>query len=332
MPPAKSPIAVLSVAAALPLAPDGTAPDWAMVMPAGRSTGVDGRGPFVLSDPGRVVAQSMGDGRPLPMDYNHQTVFATLNGAPSPAAGWIDRLDVREGALWGHIEWTEAGRMAVASREYRYLSPAFRHDKSGEVQALVSVGLVNMPNLTELPALNSQQFKSGDPMDASEALAAVAAALGLAADAAPDRIAAQCREMVGGKAPPVPAVTGAPDPRQYVPMGAFTELQQQVAAMAAGIAAGAATAAVDEAARAGKVSPALRGWALDYAARDLAGFQAWAQAAPAIVAPGALLAGQPPAAGQGEDPMVLQVCSQLGITVEQYRAASPAGDQKGGAA
>jgi len=317
-------IAILSVASALPLGDDGDVPEWVMAIPAGTSTGVDGRGPYKLTDPARVAAHSMAAGRPLPFDYNHQTVFAALNGSPSPASGWIDQLDIRDGAVWAHVDWTGGGRAAVASREYRFVSPAFRHDpKTGEVLELISLGLVNAPNLRELPALNFQQFKSGETMDASEALAAVAAALGLAADAAPDQIAAQCRDLAGKKVPPV--TTGAPDPSQYVPMAAFADLQNRVGQLVAAASSAAATTAVEEAARAGKITPALRNWALSCAARDPEEFRAWVAAAPVIVAPGALLTGQPPAAGQGDDPMVLAVCARLGITPEQYRAAGPAG-------
>ncbi len=320
-----SPVAILSVASALPVGEAGAVPEWLMVMPAGTSRGVDGRGPYVLSDPGRVAAQSMADGRPLALDYNHQTVFACLNGGPSPAAGWIDRLEARDGALWGHVDWTEGGRAAVATREYRFVSPAFRHDeKTGEVRSLASVGLVNAPNLAELPAVNSRlTHNPGDPMD-KEALAALAAALGLPADAGLDKITAHARDLKAAAAKTPPLATGAPDPSLYVPMAAFADLQAQVAGLVKTDAETRAVTAVDEATRAGKVTPAMKVWALDYAAQNPAGFLAWAAAAPVIVPPGVRLPGTPPPGAESfataqDDKAVLAVCTNLGISVEQYR-------------
>src|SRR5581483_4779140 len=68
-------------------------------------------------------------------------------GRPAPAAGWICELAAREGALWGRVEWTPHGAMAIASREYRYISPVFQYTAEGEVMRLLRAGLTNNPNL-----------------------------------------------------------------------------------------------------------------------------------------------------------------------------------------
>ena len=321
--PSPSSIAILSVASALPPIVGDKVPDWLMVMPAGTSHGVDGRGPYVLKDPARVAAQSIQGGRDVAFDYNHQTVFAALNGSPSPASGWIDRFEARDGALFAHVDWTTA----VASKEYRYVSPAFLHDeKTGQVLSIASVALVNAPNLAELPAINSrlsQLHTLGDSMDKEE-LARLAAALGLPADTTLDKITACAVDLKAAAAQKPAVTTGTPDPSKYVPMSAFAELQQQVSALATATATTAAQAAVDDAIHAGKVSPGMKTWALEYASTNPTGFAAWKAASPVIVAPGAVItAGIAPgtashAAGD-DDKAVLAVCAQLGITVEQYR-------------
>lgn len=61
------------------------------------------------------------------IDYEHQTDHTSENGQPAPAAGWIRELDVRGGALWGRVEWTAKAAASIAAREYRYISPTFRH-------------------------------------------------------------------------------------------------------------------------------------------------------------------------------------------------------------
>jgi phage I-like protein len=313
-----SPIAILSVASVLPIPVDANCPDWIMVVPAGISQGVDGRGPYNNKNPAVVAAQSMQDGRPIALDYNHQTLFACLNGGSSPAAGWIDKLEAREGALWGHVDWTDAGRTAVASREYRFVSPAFNHDKAGEVQKLVSVGLVNMPNLRELPALNSQLPTLGDPMD-KELLAKLAAACGLPADATMDQITAHC-----AAANKTAIATGAPNPAEVVPMSMFIETNNKLGELTKIVAQSQAGALVDDAVRAGKVTPAMKDWALTYAAQSPDGFKTWCAASPVIVTPGVSLPNTPPAgadahAAQQDEKAILAVCSQLGVTIEQYR-------------
>ena len=83
----------------------------------------------------------------LPIDYDHATDFAAPSGRPAPAAGWIREIEVRDGALWGRVEWTSHGRAAVVTHEYRYISPVFEYSQDGEVQRLLRAALTNNPNL-----------------------------------------------------------------------------------------------------------------------------------------------------------------------------------------
>lgn len=318
-----------------------TPPEWMKVMPAGTFKGVDGRGPYSNSNPDAVVAASNQDGRPAPVDYNHQTVFAVLNGASSPAAAWIDRFENRGGEIWAHVDWNADGAKAVASKDYRFISPTFRHDtKTGEIQRIVSVALVNNPNIAELPAIASQ---TGDTMD--ELLQALRTALGLSNDADQAAILAACRSSATETASALQPLavelglavnasvadiataartklaTGAPDPAKFVPMAAFAELQGQVAELRGTAAQDKASTAVNAAMQAGKVTPALKDWALSYAAKDPAGFDGWVANAPAVVKPGgSTVTGAPPAADAAAlDEAGLAVCAALGISPEAYK-------------
>lgn len=145
---------------AAPLAVHGTAlndvdsmpvspPEWIMLIPAGEFSGRDGCGPFRLTDPCAVIAATSELEMPagLPIDYDHATDFAAPKGRPAPAAGWIRELAARDGALWGRVEWTSHGAVAIASREYRYISPVFQYTPRGEVTRLLRAGLTNNPNL-----------------------------------------------------------------------------------------------------------------------------------------------------------------------------------------
>jgi phage I-like protein len=143
-----------------PLAVHGTAiedadlsssapPQWVMLIPAGEFSGRDGRGPFRLADPARVIAatDALGLTAGVPIDYDHATDFAAPKGRPAPAAGWIRELAERDGALWGRVEWTPHGAKAITSREYRYISPVFQYSPDGAVTRLLRAGLTNNPNL-----------------------------------------------------------------------------------------------------------------------------------------------------------------------------------------
>ncbi|PWB84378.1 MAG: hypothetical protein C3F11_01610 [Methylocystaceae bacterium] len=128
---------------------------WAMLVPPGRVEGADGR-VFVNDAPDAVVGAFVKSGIAAPVDVNHSQFIKAPNGEPSPAVGWIEELQVRVGAIWGRIEWNAAGKAALASKAYRYISPALRHDANGKVIAILGAGVVNRPNFA-MPALAAEQ-------------------------------------------------------------------------------------------------------------------------------------------------------------------------------
>lgn len=133
---------------------DGNLPEWIMLVPAGREIkALDGRR-FSNTQPQVVVDAFNEDPRDLPIDWEHATEERAPDGKPAPAAGWIDTMEVREGAIWGHIkEWTPRGAESLKTREYRYLSPAFLFQKATKVvRLLTSAALTNRPAL-DMPAL-----------------------------------------------------------------------------------------------------------------------------------------------------------------------------------
>jgi len=131
------------------------APDWIELLPAGPEIiGADGR-TWTLDLPHSVAASSR---TPLVIDYEHASEHRAPQGLDAPAAGWVTRLEVRDGsAVWGHVEWTPKADQQIQAREYRYLSPVFTYEKaSRRIVALKSAGLTNQPNLT-LTALNRKE-------------------------------------------------------------------------------------------------------------------------------------------------------------------------------
>lgn len=283
-------------------------------------------------------------------------------GGQAPAAGWIDpaSLVADSAGIWGQVAWTQTAAARLSAREYRYVSPSFLADRDGRLTKIVHLSLVNDPAFDELPAVAtnlsvatidvaSSQTETlhmdkialalGLPADAtidavltaiarmggappSMATAAVdlntaaaktaAAALGLAADATADQI-------FTAAAAAATAASATPDPAKYVPVAALAEATARLAVLETERHGRILTAAAE----AGKISPALRGWAADFLKKDEAGFTAWLAAAPAIITAGAALNGQPaaPENAHGLTADELQTAANLGLSAEAFATA-----------
>lgn len=109
----------------------------------------------------RIIASLMARRDDVLIDYEHASMRAGKDGVIAPAAGWFKRAVWREGdGLYAtDARWTNKAAAMIAGKEYRYISPVFTFDgRTGEVQNLVSVGLVNQPaldGLTDLAAASA---------------------------------------------------------------------------------------------------------------------------------------------------------------------------------
>lgn len=165
-------------ARALNIALDSAAPEWIQLLPPGPViTGRDGRS-WNLPDPNTLISEFAARNTPFVIDWEHASEHRAPQGLDAPAAGWIDALENRGGAIWGHVEWTPKAAAQIAAREYRFLSPVFTYRKTDAgIVELVSAGLTNQPNLS-LTALNRAEELKPMPLPS-----ALSAALGLSADA-----------------------------------------------------------------------------------------------------------------------------------------------------
>jgi phage I-like protein len=83
---------------------------------------------------------------------------------------------------------------------------------------------------------------------------------------------------------------------------------------------------VDEAMRAGKLTPAQREWAVEYCAADPRGFEAFVAKQPAVLsvdgprALGAIAGGREPHRGGRLTEAEVSICAQLGVSREEYLA------------
>jgi hypothetical protein len=146
-------------------------PKWVELLPAGEFRGKDGRGPFFNRAPRQVIAATLalGMNAGLPIDLDHATDFAAPQGRPAPAVGWIREFQIRNGAIWGRVEWNAAGAKAIQQKEYRYLSPVFQFAppdgdvtaQTGPVTRILRASLTNNPNLNLAAIANAAAMRRG---------------------------------------------------------------------------------------------------------------------------------------------------------------------------
>ena len=283
------------------LSGSAAAPAWIELLPAGEFEGRDGRGPFRLNSPERVIAatRALQMDAGLPIDYDHATDFGAPEGRPAPAAGWICDLEDRDGALWGKVEWTAHGADALAMREYRYISPVFEYAKNGEVVRLLRAALTNNPNLylTAISARSAGPWNADEQEDAPHPgldkehmetfQSDLQNLLGLGADSTTDELLEAVRELTEKKQLPVEQAAGdhsdaacargagtgtATNAAHYVPVEQFEKVLTELNRLQAARCREQAERAVDNAARDGRLSPAQRDWAISYCQGDPSGF------------------------------------------------------------
>lgn len=279
-------------------------PEWVQLLPAGLFGGRDGRGPYLLDETAVLRAFSAG-GMDLPVDYEHQTLEASERKGPVPAAGWIEALEVRSGELWARVSWTPRAAELIAAREYRYLSPVFRHDEGGRIVRIEGAALTHYPNLDLAPVAHSF---GGNPVKDEQH----------PEQCTEPKTAVDAHAQDAGGAGAVSAQSTQPDPEAAL-IAAHKAVCDELAMLKAKIAAEAAEAAVVQAMSEGKVPPALKAWATAYAAADPAGFAEYVQAAPAFtVAQSAQYVNQNDSTALSEEDRT--ACALLGISESDFAA------------
>lgn len=260
--------------------------------------------------------------------------------------------------------WTPVAKAHIDADEYRYVSPVINFDPdSGEVIDLQHVSLTNFPDVMQLgavqeavAALNALSLSSNHQENDLTLLASLLLALGLPNETTETAaLTAVTALKAKADAPPkavLPAAVAtalgiAADAGETVALSAVTTLKAQsttgdattlqamqalqgtVAALTAKINDGEVTALVDGALKDGKLLPAQKDWAIALGKSSLAQLSAFITNAPKVAAGlGATQSGGNGNEGQGGDGALttaeIAMCSALGLTHEQFKAAKPA--------
>lgn len=301
---------------------EGQAPEWIELIPTGPTiTGRDGR-TWLFDELAQQLVLGAFTQRSIDMvmDWEHATEVAAPKGEPAPAAAWIDRLELRGGALWGHVAWTPRAGEQVVAREYRFVSPVFDYDDaSRRILRMVSVGLTNKPNLV-LTALNQEQTET--PKLALPL--ALAVSLGLDATATDEQAVAAVNQL---KATATARNSELPSLDKFVPRQEYenavsraTNAEEALAARKADDHKAVVETEIEAALKAGKITPAT----VDYyraSCSEQAGldrFREFVKAAPSVADPSSLDSRKPDGTSTALNAEEKQVAKMLGLTEEDF--------------
>lgn len=290
------------------------------VIPYGRH--VTQKGSFLLDRKAAraVVADFRARKNLMVIDYEHQT----LGGGIAPAAGWIKRLVSRDRAgLWAEVEWTRRAKQYMGGCEYRYLSPVFmKSTKDGRVVRLLNAALTNQP------AIDGMVPVTAGPERKEERMQKVLKTLGLDGTGGEDEVLEAIgmirREMddIGRTLESVRGALGLePGAAEDEIKGAALVMKaasEEAASLRQRLAGQEASDLVGLAMKEGKVSPAQKDWAMEYALDDAEAFRVFIAKAPVAVPLGEMHAALPARGSVSLCPEQSMVNRALGLSDERF--------------
>lgn len=239
---------------------------WIQLLTLGTMHTVDGRGPYKVLNPTKIIASSFRNisTDKLPIDYNHALDVLAPKGHSTPAAGWISKMEVRPDGIWGLAEWTPKAAKHVADKEYRFLSPTILYTQGdNEIRSILRASLTNNPNMT-LKSLNAAEQASS--MNHEQFMRDLRAALDL--DDAADATAV----LEAVKASKSATSANSADPSRFVPIETFQLTVAELNKMRSGISLQAAENVVEKAMQEGQIMPFMRDWAVSLCQANAAAF------------------------------------------------------------
>mgnify|MGYP001080871091 CR=1 FL=1 len=321
------------------------------LFPAGKFRATDGRpkdAPYWYTDASiaaAIIAQVGALANSLVLDYEHQTLFATQNGQPAPAAGWFKTLEWREGdGLYAvDVKWTDRAAAMIAAGEYRYISPVFGYDKkTGAIKSIINAALTNNPALDGMDevavrAAASFLFKPKETdMQLNELLVSLRKALGLAETADADTIlahATRTRIDIDARDAEITALKSAadkvvaPDPAKFVPVETMKALQDDLAALRAQINGRDVDGLIAAALTDGRLLPAQEKWARELGGKDVTALKGYLDTTQPIAAlKGTQTQGKVMETGKVPEltESQLAICKAMGVSPEDFRKNLPA--------
>ena len=323
----------------------GGAPTWWLLWPKGWVQ-LEGADPILIDDQAmaEVIANFERRGNDLVIDYEHSSIFAEK----APAAGWIKGLAAQPDGLWVRSEWTDQALKLIANKEYRYFSPAFdvRIADRRPVQ-INSVALTNTPQTNQLKPLVSKANTNSreaakereDEAMSKELLTKLGKLLEVEGEPTEESVTKAIQAKMTPPEAKVPTeVFGALELKEDASTsevvatiralkqgaGEYTKLAEQVKTLEAESAERTKTELVTKAIKEGKITPAQKEWAEDYARRDPKGFEVYISKAVVVVPVDQRITGdEKPKPETGLTDTQQQINKMTGISKETWEKFGP---------
>lgn len=267
------------------------------------------------------------------IDYEHQT----LKDVQAPAAGWIKSLRLSDDAVMAKVEWNPKATGYLENKEYKYLSPVVRvRPTDNRAVLLHSVALTNTPAIDGMFAILKDDSNDEDEEENVMDLKEFAVLLGLPEDATMEQIKAAVEAILGEvtalKAKTIPAadnvvcgLLGLKEDAKTEDLTAAimvlkgngeTVSKQEYLALKERLDKKDSEGLVEVALKSGKIAPAQKEWAAEYAAKDPEGFKAFTEKAPQVVSFEEIAKGDDKQKQEREDEDTLAVCKAIGVSKE----------------
>ena len=92
---------------------------------------------------------------PQSVDYEHASLYPT--GEPTPAAGYVQKLEQRADGLWALVEFTERAAAMIKAGEYRFCSGVFAFERRDRQTGDVIPCMLDSIALTNRPFIDGQE-------------------------------------------------------------------------------------------------------------------------------------------------------------------------------
>ena len=114
-------------------------------------------GPFTLDVDkfASCIAAFDAQANPIVVDYDHASLAVNADGG-APAAGWVQKLEMRGERLWGLVEWCADAAQAIRLGKFRYCSGVFVFDEPDRQSGRDTVCAIDSVALTNRPFLDGQ--------------------------------------------------------------------------------------------------------------------------------------------------------------------------------
>jgi phage I-like protein len=291
---------------------------------------------------------------PVVIDYEHQTLLSAENGKPAPAAGWFTAADMEwrevEG-LFARVEWTDAAKLHIEAKEYRFLSPVILYDrKTGAIKKIINAALTNnaaIDGMEEVSARLSAVLTKKESLTMGweelleqlrwmlnlptlatkeEVVAELQKAVALIKSGQPEAVAAagfSIAGLISSLGSQVAALKSAsPDPAKYVPLEVMQALQTELSTLRSEQVDREVDGVVAAALSVGKLLPAQEAWARELGKANLTLLKQHVDTAQQITALTGLQTGNKPPKDlpQGElSESELAMCRNTGVSPEDFK-------------